>query len=79
MQKVLDVISKYPDTPMLIWVSIPCTGGSTWQRIIRKKVAMSIAKHIHLFTMLFDSLLLIASHCGPSVCFAVEWPRYCGY
>ena len=75
-QKVLDVISKYRDTPILIWVSIPCTGGSTWQRRNRKKsqkAAMSIQQHILLFTTLLDSLLLIASHCGSNVCFAIEW------
>ena len=80
--KVLDVISKYRDTPILVWVSIPCTGGSTWQRVNREKsqkVEMSIKQHSRMFTLLFDSPLLIASHCGPSVCFAVEWPRYCDY
>jgi hypothetical protein len=45
-QKVLDVISKYHDTPILIWVSIPCTGGSTWQRINRKKESKGDRKSV---------------------------------
>ena len=31
--KAVAVLQQYPAVPALIWVSIPCTGGSPWQLI----------------------------------------------
>jgi hypothetical protein len=78
----LDVLSEYYDKPIFIWVSIPCTGGSPWQRInIEANMLANWCGSIliKLVISLFDSVLLIAKHCGPNVKFAVEWLRQCEY
>ena len=79
VHKVLDLLSDYLFKPIFIWVSIPCTGGSLQQRINRSKsqhACKLIRLHIKLFISLFDSVLLIAKHCGPKceVCRGVASP-----
>ena len=33
VDKALSIIEQYAGLPILIWVSVPCTGGSQWQRL----------------------------------------------
>ena len=37
IDKAISIIAQYSGLPILLWVSIPCTGGSPWQRINRKR------------------------------------------
>ena len=67
---------------VLLWASIPCTGGSPWQRITKRLASarLKIAAHIELFKKLWVSFVTVAemvlSHGGVV---AIEWPQQCAY
>ena len=67
---------------VLLWASIPCTGGSPWQRITKRLASarIKIAAHIELFKKLWASFVTVAevvlSHGGVV---AIEWPQQCAY
>jgi hypothetical protein len=83
--KAVAVLQQYPAVPALIWVSIPCTGGSPWQRINRSKgehVKQSVQQHIRIYRQLMQSAAIVLSAAKSSHgCFKIawEWPRQCDY
>ena len=77
--KAISAISK---PRMLLWSSMPCTGGSPWMRINVKKPGgyANLRKHIQLFNKLwnnFESVARNAHRLGNYI--AIEWPRGCSY
>ena len=73
---------------VLLWFSLPCTGGCTWQRINkflaklrdRPKTLRRIEGHVRLKEQLFRSLerlLAETENCQPGI--AIEWPSTCTY
>ena len=74
---------KAVETPnTLLWAAMPCTGGSTWQRlnIKRRGVAKKIRAHIRLFNQLFIVFKRVATHAlKHNNHVAIEWPRHCSY
>ena len=66
----------------LLWSSMPCTGGSSWQRINVKKPGgyARLRKHIRLFDKLWHRFETIARHTHQKGNFiAIEWPKGCSY
>ena len=64
IEKALKVVEQYWDLPLLIWVSIPCTGGSSWQNLNRKSGKCNIANinaHIALYRALMRSVSEVVS------------------
>ena len=82
MDKALGVLNDYGDF-VDVWVSIPCTGGSTWQHINRKKEAKArkrLQVHLMLFRLLWNNFVIVAKRAhelGATV--TIEWPRSCSY
>ena len=72
-----------PGIPILLFGSLPCTGGSTYQYINWYKGATTrakIRKHWTLFNRLWRSFQTVADACvsnGGHV--AIEWPKSCMY
>ena len=62
LEKALEAVSQ---KNVLLWVSLPCTGGSLWQRINAKRPDAAAGhrnrqrKHMALFRKLFKIELLI--------------------
>ena len=70
--------------PVLLWASMPCTGGSPWQSINWHKFGLAtrdkILHHQILFGKIWESFELCAELCissGGHI--AIEWPRACKY
>ena len=83
VNKAIEVIHQYRRLPILLWVSIPCTGGSPWQRLNRssgKCDPQKLDKHIQLYHSLMRSVCIVAAAGRPhGIRVAVEWPRQCEY
>ena len=83
VNKAIEVIHQYKRLPILLWVSIPCTGGSPWQRLNRssgKCDPQKLDKHIQLYHALMRSVCIVAAAGRPhGISVAVEWPRQCEY
>ena len=68
---------------IMLWISIPCTGGSPWNRLNRLKSNQTrdkIKAHPELFAELFDASKIVAqkvSEAGGVM--ALEWPKGCDY
>ena len=76
-EKLLDVI----DGRTSLHASMPCTGGSSWQRVNRRKYGDDIVeKHIELFHRLWSQFSSLATQVvaqGGQI--SIEWPRGCAY
>ena len=67
---------------VLLWASIPCTGGSSWQHLNARfpNGRKLIAAHKLLFRQIWTAFEQVATEClrcGGHV--AIEWPRACSY
>jgi hypothetical protein len=67
---------------ILLWVSIPCTGGSSWQNYNKQfpHARELIEEHFKIFHKLWKSLEIVAKaidDIGGKI--AIEWPRGCSY
>jgi hypothetical protein len=62
IQKVLVALQQYAALPILVWVSIPCTGGTQWTYYNwakgGPKTRALISGHVETFRKLFDSFTL---------------------
>jgi hypothetical protein len=66
----------------LIWIAVPCTGGSSFQRINAKFKSHRIRmrRHRQLFDALWAAVELIADACSKAGGrIAMEWPTGCKY
>ena len=68
---------------VMLWGSLPCTGGCTWQRVNASRGAETEAKiraHWALFELLWMSFEELACLClQQGGCVALEWPSACRY
>ena len=83
LNKALEAARAFVGPNILVWISIPCTGGSPWQRInvFKSERARALVEgHYRLFRALFHNVKIIAeyvrSHGGY---IAIEWPKACAY
>ena len=79
--KALTAVRKY-GVDTLVWISIPCTGGSPWQNLNKKRKSglVRLRQHHKLFKQLWLSAVEVAHevrNVGGRV--AIEWPRNCAY
>ena len=71
--------------PLLIWASMPCTGGSSWQRINWHKsddTKARIQQHWKTFGMIWEAFVNICKYAKSirsHVFVAIEWPQSCAY
>ena len=67
----------------LVWFSIPCTGGCSWQCINCKRSVRARRRmkgHLGLFRQLWSSLeRVVEEACWVESQVAIEWPRSCRY
>ena len=68
------------DGEVLVWVSIPCTGGTSWSYVNLKhpSAAAKVRRHVKVFHGL-KAFLLFMSSLKRRVFIAIEWPRNCRY
>ena len=68
--------------PVLVWVSLPCTGGSSWSHVNltlpgnREKVVEAKKKFVKLWASFVD---MSAGLDKVGVQYAIEWPKHCVY
>ena len=66
---------------IMLWISIPCTGGSLWNRsnnLKSKETRDKIKAHVELFAELFDASKIVAQKVYEvGVVMALEWPKGC--
>ena len=69
------------DVKPLIWISIPCTGGTPWTYINMKNPSAreKVLKHVREFDRLWISLKSFLRMLSCEVHIALEWPRKCRY
>ena len=68
--------------PVLIWISIPCTGGTTWSyvNLQHESAKLKVEYHRHVFEKIWSSMvdsLNLIRHLNPKI--AIEWPAHCIY
>ena len=68
--------------PVLIWTSIPCTGGTTWSyvNLQHESAKLKVEYHRHVFEKIWSSMvdfLNLIRHLSPKI--AIEWPAHCIY
>ena len=81
LQYVLHTI-RTANVPVMLFVAIPCTGGSPWQNINSKKPGglRRMLKHKQLFNKLWNMLEIICEEIHKhKYHFAFEWPKGCSY
>ena len=79
LKKTCDAVK---DTNALLWGSLPCTGGSPWQHLNKKKPGgmKRYRDHVRAWKKMFDNFAIAARTChkhGGNV--AIEWPSNCAY
>ena len=65
-----------------MWTSMPCTGGSPWQRMNMKHASAreKVAEHLRLHKALFENWKILADVIvRKNGDLALEWPRDCDY
>ena len=80
LAKALRAVTQNPCCHL--WAAIPCTGGSTWQRINRLLPGGEdrIKQHVALFDKLWRNFTVVAEACmGRGGHVSIEWPRSCEY
>jgi hypothetical protein len=82
LQYAKNKYNKMKVLPTVIFASLPCTGGTTWNSVnIRNKDgAEKIQQHIDLFDKLWTNFTKLVEHCSsPTTTVVIEWPRNCLY
>ena len=81
---LLEVAKGYAKrgVPILVWVSLPCTGGSTWTfvNLTIPQNAPKVYEEKRTFLKLWSSFVNLST--GLDCChvhYALEWPRGCTY
>ena len=84
--RVKEVLDKYATRlPVLVWVSLPCTGGSSWQDLNWRKGSEStkegIRKQWRQLKNMWNALcqIVFPRLDGRYMCMAFEWPAACSY
>ena len=69
------------DVKPLIWISLPCTGGTPWTYINMRNPSAreKVLKHIREFDRLWISLKSFLRMLNSDVHIALEWPHKCRY
>jgi len=63
LEKALSAVRNLKGSDILLWISIPCTGGSPWQRIncaFSERARLSVAQHIALYRVLLRQAAVVA-------------------
>ena len=68
--------------PILVWISIPCTGGTTWSyvNLQHESAKLKVEYHRHVFEKIWSSMvdfMNLIRHLKPLI--AIEWPAHCVY
>ena len=69
------------DVKPLIWISLPCTGGTPWTYINMQNPSAreKVLEHVREFDRLWISLKSFLRMLNCEVHIALEWPRKCPY
>ena len=81
-ERILTRIKSWPNTDILLWASMPCTGGSPWQNYnaTHPGGAERVADHIRIFKRIWKTFVVCARAVrekGGQI--ANELPRSCSY
>ena len=83
LEKALDAVRAFVGPNILVWISIPCTGGSPWQRINVAKSERArwlVEGHYRLFRALWNNVKKVATYVNKLGGYiAIEWPKLCAY
>ena len=78
----VDVISVNPSMKILVWISIPCTGGTPWIYInlMNESSRRKVEYHQFVFQKIWSAMSEFVNsirHLQPFI--ALEWPSGCVY
>ena len=79
---VLEIVNSFPGgKPVLLWLSLPCTGGTSWSFVNMKipSAAKKVMRHVKLFKKLWRSTEKFVSMITREFHVAIEWPQNCRY
>ena len=81
-RELLDVISVNPSMKILVWISIPCTGGTPWIYInlMNESSRRKVEYHQFVFQKIWSAMSEFVNsirHLQPFI--ALEWPSGCVY
>ena len=80
--EIASVLNGLPRTcPVLVWTSIPCTGGTTWTYVNMKHrtARLKVLKNKAAFKKIWKSFEDFMKLLDREVSIAMEWPRGCTY
>ena len=64
---------------VMIWASLPCTGGSPWQYVSTQMPSdkARVRRHVREFNKLWKSLVATIESIDEPITIAIEWPKGC--
>ena len=76
-----DRINSHDGDAALCWISLPCTGGTTWTYVNMKhpSARLKVMKRVKKFKKLWKSLENFLSLINVPFYVALEWPKGCRY
>ena len=80
-REIKSFLRTHPVSAVLIWASLPCTGGTPWSFVnLKNPVARrKVLAHIKEFDKLWKSFVEFLEMIDPDIPLAIEWPRGCIY
>ena len=79
---VVNIVNSFPKTKnVLVWVSLPCTGGTSWSYVNMKipSAAQKVIAHVVLFKRLWKAMKSFLNAIERDHYIAIEWPKGCRY
>ena len=66
---------------VMIWASLPCTGGSPWQYANKQMPSgkARVRRHVREFNKLWKSFVTTIENIDEPISIAIEWPKGCTY
>ena len=74
----MNIVNSFPKTKnVLVWVSLPCTGGTSWSYVNMKipSAAQKVIAHVVLFKRLWKAMKSFLNAIERDHYIAIEWPK----
>lgn len=75
---VANIINEFP---VLLWLSLPCAGGTSWSHVNLKfpSAAKKVMRHVKLMKKLWKAIEQFIELMLRSLDIAIGWPQNCPY
>ena len=79
---VADIVNSFPSSkPVLLWLSLPCTGGTSWSyvNLTIPSAAKKVMRHVKALKKLWKAVRSFMELLCHDFYVAIEWPQNCRY